>query len=493
MHSQEAAESKEEERKEASANPSIDSIDSIDMGKENIDNLQEVKEATLNITLPASNPLPADSKLLENAKARDPNNEEYENGRKTLEYGTSGEIIKLIDKIDEDSDPRYITELYNLFSKVRNSGVKERLLDYFTKLNDPCLLNYAGEIASNYLDYSYSLVDKAITYIGRVKCKKAAPIIRKIVDEGDDKYFRQALIALGEVGDAEDAAFIKEYISKNDLTDAQKETVMKAFAALKDKTTLPELKKIAEDSSESEGVRINAIKAIGAIKEEDTLTTLLKLFETESPNVRVACVNALKEFNTSGEANAVIVSALQDDHVKVRAEALKGVDDLKLTEAVPSLIFRADNDSEPSIKKEAIAVLSRLNSGEGNTYLIKKLEDKKVSDTIKAQIAQSLIKEGSVGESEIVKLATEISNDNRHKSLRAELGKLFIRYPRATFAPACKAYLESSDNTTVLQGLTLYKSIQDASCTEAVRQVAESKKTSAGNKRAAKKILGEEE
>ena len=80
---------------------------------------------------------------------------------------------------------------------------------------------------------------------------------------------------------------------------------------------------------------------------------------------------------------------------------------MNLTEAVSFIVYRARHDAEKPVKNAAYAILARMNTGEAAAFLTERLTDKKTGDGTKAEIAKNLMKEGSVGESEIIALAKE--------------------------------------------------------------------------------------
>ena len=62
-----------------------------------------------------------------------------------LKYGLEGQITELIDELTKNQDNRFVDGIYDLFQETKSVAVKEKILDYFTKLKDSCLASYAVE------------------------------------------------------------------------------------------------------------------------------------------------------------------------------------------------------------------------------------------------------------------------------------------------------------------------------------------------------------
>ena len=73
--------------------------------------------------------------------------EEFPDTRKenadTLKFGMEDDIIELLNDFVKNEDVRFVDEVYDLFYVTKNIAVREKILEYFTKLKDPCLENFA--------------------------------------------------------------------------------------------------------------------------------------------------------------------------------------------------------------------------------------------------------------------------------------------------------------------------------------------------------------
>lgn len=419
--------------------------------------------------------------------------EDIEKTRKTINFGTAAEITSLITKLNDGDDVRFNDDLENLFKTTKSNDVKGKILDYFAKQEDARLSDYAVEILSDPYDLPTSLVEKCFNYVSSVKCSEAAPELVKILDGGDEKYFNAALTALGKTGGAEEAKYLSEYLNRDDLTVAQRQALMRTLGNIGAEETWDDLCKIAQDEDENAFVRMYASEAIGKMKKAESVPILVEIFEGAEPNLRQYCIKGLSYFPDSEEAKNTILQAIRDDHYKVRIEAINAAKSLEIKEAVPFLIYRAKNDSENAVKKECFSVIAKLDTADGNEFLIDELKDKKTSDAVKYQIAQVLMEKGTVGEKEILSLAKEALKDDRRKPLRQNLGKLFIKYSRPDYSEICSLYLQSKDAIAQSQGLELYKKAKYETARPAVKDITENKKANNANKEKAKNLLGIED
>ena len=434
-------------------------------------------------------PKKPDLQKVQEAESKDDSENSFSETEKIIKYGTSSEISDVINKIVENDDPRFTEILYDLFQVSKNVDIRSKILEYFTKQKDDCLADYALEILNDPYDYPNKTVENVFRYVSEIELKKACPCIVEILEAGNENYFNAAISVIGKIGGPDEAVYMASYLERDDLILAQRQSLMKTLGQMCAVETWEKLVEIIKDEDENSFVRMYAAEAIGKMKKEESVPILIEHFESSDPNMRQYCLKGLENFPDNPEAVNLVLQAIRDEYYKVRIEAIKACKELNLKEAVPYLIYRAEKDIEKSVQKECYPVIAFLNTNEGNDFLIKRITEKKVSDTDKLLAASALIENGNIGEDEILLLAKEALNDNRRKNLRNELGKLFIKYAKPSYSDICAAYLQSDDVTTVSQGLEMYKKGQFESAKGSVMKVAEESKNSS-NKKRARKILG---
>lgn len=451
--------------------------------------------ASMLVDIPdAKRPKKADSEKIAAAQKKDEDNSEYEENQMTLAYGTPSEINKVVDDIVEGDDPRYTDSLYELFQNTGSNEVREKILGYFAKLEDPCLEDYAVEIIDDPYDTPLSLVQKCMTYASDVHSKAAAPALVKLLDAEDEKYFNSALSALGKTGGKKEALYLAKYLQRDDLETPQRQALMRTLGQMCAVETFDQVVEIAEDEDENSFVRMYAAEAIGNMKKEEAIPVLINMYENGDPNMREYCIKGLQNFPSSKKAKNTIIQAVRDEHVKVRLQAVKAVKEMKMEDAMDFLIYRAKNDSEPSVKKECYPTIAELDTKKGNDFLIEQITEKKTPDSVKAMASEALLKNGKkVGVDEIVELAKSTVNDDKRKTLRYSLGKLISKNIQPAFAEVAVMYIQSKDAQTAALGLDMYKAGRYETTKAAVKELAEDKTRNSSNRKRARKLLGLEE
>jgi HEAT repeat protein len=437
----------------------------------------------------AKRPLPVDSKKAEEARAKDESVDDEKNNRDTIKFGLASEINSLIDNLIKNDDPRFTEELYDLFQTSTNSEVQKCILSYFEKIKDPCLEDFAVEVLNDPYDKKADLVQGCFKYVAAVKCKDAVPAVLSLIETENQSYFNDALSALGEIGGAEDAVFLIEYLDRTDLTDAQRQSLMRVLGKMNAVETWTEIVRIVKDNDENLFVRMYAAESLGQMKKIESVPILIELLNETDPNLRQYAIKGLKFFPDVVEAKTGILQGIKDEHYKVRLESIKAAKEMKISEAVESLIYRAKNDKETVIKNESYSVIAFLNTKDGNDFLENQIADKKVSDSTKAKVVEVLLKENHAGISKIVDLTTECVKDDKRKSLRYAIGKELAKYKKNEFAQLCSLFLDSNDSQTISLGLDMYKNCRYPECDAYVQKVADSKKSDS-NKKRAMKLLG---
>lgn len=374
----------------------------------------------------------------------------------TFKFGLEDEISDLIDELTKNDDLRFVDSIYNLFYATKSSNIRNKILAYFTKLKDPCLGNYACQIINDPYDEKKDTVNACIKYVSEAKIQEALPGLIDLVDKEDENYFTSALQSLGELGGKDEALFLADFLNRDDLSVAQRQSLMKVLGKIKAVETWESLAQIAQDEDENSYVRMYAAEAIGAMQKNESEDILIELFESDDSNFRVYVIKGLTYFDDE-KSNQVIIQALRDSQYKVRLEAINAVKEKNLKEAVPYLIYRCkDKNEQKSVKEKSYETLAFLNDEDGNKFLISLLKDSKTSDATKSKIASCLLEYNYAGTNEILELAKDSLKSDLKKNLRYSLGKEFAKYGRAEFEEICSLYLDSKDVATQGTGLDIW-------------------------------------
>ena len=440
----------------------------------------------------AKRPKPIDQEKAAAAAEKDETPQDEENNRNTIRYGLPSEISTLLDTLLKNDDPRFTEEIYDLFQVTKSSAIKEKVLKYFTKAEDPCLEDYAVDLLNDPYDETNAVVKATFQYISAVKTTAAIPAVINLIESENENYFTDAIAALGDIGGPEEAMFLVEYLERDDLSDAQRQTLMRNCGKMHAIETWDKLVDILDNDDENSFVRMYAAESLGLMEVEKSVPVLVRHFDATDPYLRQYVVKGLSHFPDVVEAKATIIQAIRDENWRVRQEAIRTVKENNTKDAVPYLIYRAKNDSEKLIKEESYTALAALNTDEGNDFLIAQLQDKKVADGTKKKIVEVLLAEDHVGEKEIIDLAKTVATDDKRKDLRYAIAKEMVKNYKSSYDEVAALYLQSKDATTISLGLDMYKQKKSSSLEAYVNTIANEKKNSS-NKTRAQKLLGIEE
>ncbi len=441
----------------------------------------------------AKRPKPIDKEKAAKAAEKDESEKDYENKSNTIKYGVPSEISTLIDELIKNDDPRFTEEIYDVFQVSKNPTIKQKVLNYFKQLEDPCLEDFAVETLNDPYEEKNDLVKACFQYISAVKTKEAIPAVLALIESENDSYFTDAIATIGEIGGPEEAMFLVEYLEREDLSDAQRQNLMRTCGKMHAVQTWEKVVEVAEDEDENLYVRMYAAESLGLMEKKESVPVLVQLFSENDPNLRQYVIKGLSHFPDVVEAQETIMQGIRDEHWRVRQEAIKTAKENKMTDAVPYLIYRAKNDNEKIIKEEAYTSLAALNSSEGNEFMISQLQERKVGDATKKKIVEVLLKEKHAGQKEILQLAEECLKDDKRKDLRYAIGKELAKYENPDFEDICLKYLQSKDSTTQSLGLDMYKMNKFNSAEATMRAVYADKKANSGVKNRIKKMLNIED
>ena len=441
----------------------------------------------------AKRPMPIDKEKAEKAAEKDETEKDYENKSNTIKYGVPSEISTLIDDLIKNDDPRFTEEIYDVFQVTKNTVIKQKVLNYFKQQEDPCLEDYAVEVLNDPYDEKADLVKACFQYVSAVKTKEAIPAVLSLIESENESYFNDAIAAIGEIGGPSEAMFLVEYLERDDLSDAQRQTLMRTCGKMHAVQTWDKMVEIAEDEDENLYVRMYAAEALGLMEKKESIPVLTELFSENDPNLRQYVIKGLSHFPDVVEAKETIIQGIRDEHWRVRQESIKIARENNMEDSVPFLIYRAKNDSEKVIKDEAYTSLAAINTDEGNNFMINQLNEKKLGDATKKKIIEVLLKEGHAGEKEILALADECLKDDKRKDLRYAIGKELAKYENASYNDICLKYLESKDSTTQSLGLDIYKTNKFASAVPVMKSIYADKKANSAVKSRIKKMLSIED
>ena len=403
-----------------------------------------------------------------------------------MSFGLESEITDLISTLLKEEDKTLTDEILEVFNSTKNVNIRERTIEYFTKIEDASLKEYALLILEDPYDEKTSSVNLLFKYVTALKIKEAAPLIQTLLDSENEEYYDAAITALGEVGGSEEAIFLADFLDR-DLTTARKQNLMKALGKIKAVETWDKLVEVIQNEDENTYVRMYAAEAIGAMEKEESIEILLDLFEDNDPNIRTYAIKGLSYFDNE-EVENLAIQGLKDNYYKVRLEAIELIKKFEYDSAIPSLIYRAKNDAEATVKYACFDALALLDTKEAREFLVDLIKDTKKSDTMRSKAATSVLKYDGTDNSDSVKAVVEVAlsvvEDTKKTALRYAIGKEIAKYENNLFKEVCEAFLASKDVSTQGIGLDIWKKNRFITLKDTVTSIAEAEKASANRSKA---------
>jgi HEAT repeat protein len=423
--------------------------------------------------------------------SQDAQQKEIEKRHMTLLYGLESDIITLLDTLIKEKDTSFSKDIFLVFEKTRNSAVKEKIFTYYRILKDYSLKDYALQVLQDPYDEKKQLVSSIFSYVSELEIKEAAPYITTLLKNESEDYFDMALSAIGRVGGPDDAVFLAEYLKTGDLSIARKQSLMRSLGQLQAVETWDSLVEIVKDEDENTFVRMYAAEAIGNMKKDESVDILVDLFSQQDVNLKTYAVKGLSNY-TDNKAVSVLLDAFKDNYYKVRLEAAYAAKKLLLTDAVPYLIYRSENDPETVVRYACYDALGSIKNEEAKDFLKKVLENTKINDTARAR-AGSVILENNITDlySSFKVVVISTLKDDKLKNLRYALGKEISKYEIIEFNDLCEEYLNHKDVATKGIGLDIYMRNRYPSLVSIVREIASNEKEGS-NQRKAKLALEKE-
>ena len=418
--------------------------------------------------------------------------DEIEKARQALQYGLESEILEVVNKIDKQDFETLQGDFNQLFTETKNPAVREGLFGLYQKYENTQLTESAIAILEDYEAQQRTLVKAALSYLATVKpniTPALNEVLQKMLTQDTAEYGVETVSVLGEIGSDEEASFLAAYFDTLTIDDAKqelilKQTIMAALEKLHREDTRTFLLERAQDENENIYVRSSAVAGLAQMGNLDIIPLLAEFFEQPEPQLREAVIRGAAAFDTD-ETRKLTLQGFKDSYYKVRLEALKTVQKIKMQEAAPYTLYRAKYDPTDAVRFAAIETLTMLNTTEGNAWLSETFRDSKKSEKLRVAILSAALKHNPAalsGDLNTVVLATV--TDNKQKKLRYEFGKEIAKLENTVTSDICKAFLQSDDVLTKSIGLDMFKTNAPADARSLVEAIAQDEKQGALQRRA---------
>ena len=324
-----------------------------------------------------------------------------------IRFGTDTEIANLIKLLRNEqpsapaastvSESRLERELLDVAKKTKNRAILTGVFGYFGD-REISGLEERARTAIEDRDYEAGeTVNAALQYLGNIKASGVRGILKDILNGEESRFLYNAIRALGltaeKDGPAETAEYLIEYYTERDPGDENRRLIVVALGDIKAAEGTGFLVDIAGNEDEKTPMRMAALESLAKIGDPGGLDAIIEAVNTKDPNVRAAAVAALGPF-TGSDADAAIIDAFRDSYYRTRIAAAKAAGERKLSDAVPYLRFRAENDEVANVRTEAIRALGLIGGNDSETILEEILKERKNSDSIRINAGEMLLVNG---------------------------------------------------------------------------------------------------
>jgi HEAT repeat protein len=317
-----------------------------------------------------------------------------EQRRDIIRYGTENEIAALVRTLREEEAYYLDDELRDLARETRNRSILTEAFSFFGGRAKGGLEEPALRVVDAWDEEASETVLAAVDYLGRVKAAEALLPLEDLLNMEERRFMGACFRALGRIAGGGDADAVAEYLmgyyTNRNPADEFRRDIIAALGETGSKQGVSFLADIAGNDDAGLTLRQTALDGLSKIGDDRGLDAVLAAAASTDPNVRSSAVAALGPF--SGPAvDRVILESFRDSYYRTRIGAAKAAGERKLTEAVPYLSFRAEQDETPAVKDEAIRALGAIASGDAMAALDNLFENRKNADRVRILAAENLI------------------------------------------------------------------------------------------------------
>lgn len=293
-----------------------------------------------------------------------------EQWRRTLLYGIDSQVEELLTVLADNNETRLNAEVENLLQTSLNPRLRASIFEFFTDVDADVAVDEATEILSSYRDEPAELVRSSLAYLqngGFDLPEETVDVVRPIAADPRSGHAARAARVLGlKAGEGSVEALLAALDAATD--DELRGQIILAFGDLGSPDALDPLLDIASDDGEGRLIRGYAADSLGRIGDTRALDTLKGMVSAEDAVVRGYAVSALSRFEDPAVA-PTLTAALRDSVARVRQFALQGVARNGMQDAVPAVIYKAEEDPSEEVRSEAFETLVQLGGGEARRFV----------------------------------------------------------------------------------------------------------------------------
>lgn len=315
---------------------------------------------------------------------------------RTLRFGIDDEVVEVITSIRREKNNTYNVELLDILTITGNTKIKIPILSFFEEQETDIASSYTLSIlkdAADDYDVDEKVLTAAISYSGTLKNRESAEYLYQLSEFKKPLIAAAAIRTLGKTGDTTYADKFLERIQDDDFEDDEaelRESSILLMGELKYQPAVLTLLDIVQDDSYTSVARRYACDSLGRIGDEEAIPVLKELLNDPDSILRSYVITSLAYFKNS-DVEEILIQSLRDSYWRIRVAACKALAERESRDSVEILIYKAEKDPEPNVKKAAMAALAKIGGNRALNFLSEYYGDSKNSDEFRAAALTALL------------------------------------------------------------------------------------------------------
>ncbi|MBI9099286.1 MAG: HEAT repeat domain-containing protein [Spirochaetaceae bacterium] len=331
---------------------------------------------------------------------------------RTLRYGIDDEVVEIITSIRNEKNDSYNDELLNILIRTGNTKIILPILSFFEEQESDIAASYTLSVlkdAAEDYEVNENVLTASISYSGTIKNTDAVEYLYKLSTFNKPSIAAAAIRMLGKTGDTSFAEKFLERLQDDDYEDDEadlRESAILLMGELQYKPAVPTLIDLVQDDSYSAMSRRFACDSLGKIGDEEAIPVLKELLNDPDSILRSYVLTSLAYFDND-EIEEILIQSLRDSFWRIRVAACKALSERGSESAVEILIYKAEKDPEPNVKKAAMAALSVIGGNQAWDFLSGYFGDNKNSDVFRSAALKALLEENASKATDSIKTVFE--------------------------------------------------------------------------------------
>lgn len=290
------------------------------------------------------------------------NTDQLSEWRNTLKYGISSQRLNVVKQIRHQKISNALPLLQDSFSNDNNNSVKEEMIFTFIDMNMDDS-NFWNSVFSTNNDLL--ILQRAAYAVEKMNIPIAESINNKLLEHTNDveaiQFNSSAVRALGQLKYIEAIPVITEFATNRTNNNDLRGSAVIALGMYQDTNLIPTLQNFLTNTIEPRLIRRYAALAIGKTQDPQAIEILtpIVISEAEEQSLRLNAVEGLG-YLPSEQTISLMEELTKSDNTAMRTEAIKSLGRMKSTNSQEILEFKAFEDPEAIVRREAKKALQDL-------------------------------------------------------------------------------------------------------------------------------------